>query len=47
MGNDHDILSDPLLVQAPVISGFKILPPCIIVERLDEGAMGLSTAGTT
>ncbi|HMO26410.1 MAG TPA: serine/threonine-protein kinase, partial [Tepidisphaeraceae bacterium] len=40
MSSYQQLNQDPLLTQAPVIGDFKVLPPCVIVEKLDEGAMG-------
>ncbi|MFT3786081.1 MAG: protein kinase [Tepidisphaeraceae bacterium] len=39
MDNVH-LTNDPLLGAAPVLCGFKVLPPVVLVERLGEGAMG-------
>lgn len=40
MATYTDLLSDELLRHAPLVAGFKVLPPCVLIERLDEGAMG-------
>jgi serine/threonine protein kinase len=34
------IHNDPLLKAAPLLYGFKVLPPVVLIERLGEGAMG-------
>jgi serine/threonine protein kinase len=31
---------DPYLAQAHVVEGFRVLPPCVMFERIDEGGMG-------
>lgn len=40
MATYTDLLRDALLQHAPLVAGFKVLPPCVLIERLDEGAMG-------
>jgi serine/threonine-protein kinase len=35
-----DLLSDPLLRDAPVVEGFKVLDPAVIYARIGKGGMG-------
>ncbi len=35
-----DLLQDPLLRTAPVIEGFKVLPPVVLYSKLGQGGMG-------
>ncbi|MEO6597423.1 MAG: bifunctional serine/threonine-protein kinase/formylglycine-generating enzyme family protein [Planctomycetota bacterium] len=35
-----DLIDDPLLSDAPLIEGFRVLDPCVLYARVGEGGMG-------
>lgn len=36
----YSLLNDPILAQVPIVGGYKVLDPCVLLSKLGEGGMG-------